>query len=58
MDITIKPRAGLSVLKPNGKHLATTGETVQRTSYWVRRLREGDVELITTTRSKTTKTEA
>lgn len=58
MDITIKPRAGLSVLKPNGEHLATTGETVQRTSYWVRRLREGDVELITTTRSKTTKTEA
>ena len=45
--ITIKPaKAGVNVLKPNGEHLAAEGETVQRTSYWVRRLSDKDVEIV------------
>lgn len=45
--ITIKPaKAGVNVLKPNGEHLAADGETVQRTSYWVRRLSDGDIAIV------------
>lgn len=42
--LTLKPKAGLLVRRPDGQHLATGGETVADIPYWRRRLRDGDVE--------------
>jgi hypothetical protein len=42
----IKPKAGLSLRKENGQPLAAEGETVVVTSYWLRRLQDGDIEEI------------
>ncbi|UEX76990.1 DUF2635 domain-containing protein [Sediminicurvatus halobius] len=39
----LKPRDGLQVRKPDGRVLAAEGERVALTSYWRRRLRDGDV---------------
>lgn len=45
--ITIKPaKAGVNVLKPDGKHLSNDGETVKRSAFWVRRLSDGDVAIV------------
>jgi len=44
MLIHIKPtKAVVPVRKPNGEYLAEAGEKVERSSFWVRRLNEGDV---------------
>lgn len=43
----LKPAAGLKVRRPDGKHLAETGETVEFTSYWQRRMAAGDVVEVT-----------
>lgn len=40
---TLKPAVGLQVRKPTGSHLAPEGEPVEMTSYWLRRLNDGDV---------------
>lgn len=43
-DLYLIPKTGVTVRDPlNGKPLATAGETKPRTSYWLRRLRAGDV---------------
>ncbi|CAM3169711.1 DUF2635 domain-containing protein [Moritella viscosa] len=43
----IKPKEpDVRVRKPDGSHLEPEGESVTRSSYWLRRLRDGDVELI------------
>jgi hypothetical protein len=43
-DLYLIPKAGVTVRDPlNGKPLADAGETKPRTSYWLRRLRDGDV---------------
>lgn len=42
-QMTLKPRKGVLVRKPDGLHLAEKGEVVPRNAYWLRRLREGDV---------------
>lgn len=34
--IKLRPKKGLTVLKPNGERLAAEGETVERASYWIR----------------------
>lgn len=39
----VKPRAGAKVIKPDGTLLNPNGEEVEKTTYWVRRLRDGDV---------------
>lgn len=39
------PKAGVLVRHEDGKQLAATGEPVERTSYWLRRERDGDVTL-------------
>jgi len=39
-----QPEPRLKVRKPIGKHLADAGEWVDRDSYWLRRLADGDVE--------------
>ncbi|MGU5685203.1 DUF2635 domain-containing protein [Aeromonas allosaccharophila] len=43
MQIVVKPAKGLAVKKPDGSKLAAEGETVTRTSFWLRRLQDGDV---------------
>lgn len=39
------PKEGVLVRHENGKALAPTGEPVDRSAYWLRRERDGDVEL-------------
>ena len=39
----VKPRAGAKVMKQDGTLLNPNGEEVEKTIYWVRRLRDGDV---------------
>ena len=42
--IKVKPKeTGAKVLKPDGVLLNPAGEDVEPTTYWVRRLRDGDV---------------
>ena len=41
--IFVKPAPGLTVRKPVGGYLAEAGEEVNRDSYWLRRLADGDV---------------
>jgi hypothetical protein len=43
--IFIQPAPGLTVRKPVGGYLAEAGEEVNRDSYWLRRLADGDVRL-------------
>lgn len=43
MDIIVKPKPGLTVRKPDGSKLQADGELVSRTSFWIRRLQDGDV---------------
>ena len=38
----VKPRAGAKVMKQDGTLLNPNGEEVEKTIYWVRRLRDGD----------------
>lgn len=47
MKIKIKPKEGLKVVHPDTKRaISAEGEEVEQTSYWLRRLAEGDVLLI------------
>lgn len=41
--MTIKPAPGLRVRTPDGGLLPESGATVERSSYWIRRLDDGDV---------------
>jgi hypothetical protein len=42
----VKPREGLKVLNPDSRlHLPPEGAEVPETSYWLRRLADGDVVL-------------
>jgi hypothetical protein len=44
MFILLKPKSkDVPVRKPEGGFLAEKGEEVERTSYWVRRIKDGDV---------------
>ncbi|MEJ6520647.1 DUF2635 domain-containing protein [Shewanella bicestrii] len=44
MLINIKPaKPAVPVRKPNGEYLKADGEKVERSSFWVRRLNDGDV---------------
>ena len=43
MDIIVKPKPGLTGRKPDGSKLQADGERVSRTSFWIRRLQDGDV---------------
>lgn len=43
-ELLLKPKPGLKVKDPvTGKPLADDGETKPATTYWLRRLAEGDV---------------
>lgn len=39
----LRPAEGVKVRHPDGRHLASDGETVTMTTYWQRRLADGDV---------------
>lgn len=45
----VRPAAGRRVRLETGPVLRAEGQQVPRTAYWMRRLRDGDVELIDTT---------
>lgn len=56
MLIHIKPaKAAVPVRKQNGEYLADTGEKVERSSFWVRRLNDGDVVEVKAAKAATTK---
>lgn len=44
MELYLKPKEGLTLRKPDGSKLAAEGERVPRTSFWLKRLADGDVE--------------
>lgn len=43
MELHLKPAPGLVIKKPDGSKLAADGEKVPRTSFWLKRLADGDV---------------
>lgn len=45
MKVFVKPGPGLIVPKPDGKPLAPAGELVDRSDWWLRRERDGDVTI-------------
>lgn len=45
--IKVKPKPGLKVLWPEDRReLKAEGEDVPRTSYWLRRVKSGDVQIV------------
>jgi hypothetical protein len=48
MELKLKPATGLTIKKPDGSKLSTEGEVVPRTSFWIKRLADGDVVEVTT----------
>lgn len=47
-QIKVKPAPDRRVRKPDGALLDAAGETVERSSYWMRRLQAGDVVQVET----------
>ena len=43
--VSATPKDGVLVRHENGKPLETSGELVDRNSYWLRRAKDGDVTL-------------
>lgn len=43
---TVRAAAGRRVRKPDGTLLDEQGESVMWSSFWLRRLRDGDVEIV------------
>jgi len=50
----LKPADGLKVRKPVGGHLAPDGEAVEPSSYWLRRIEDGDVAEATPPKTRKT----
>lgn len=47
--IKVKPKSGFKVLWPEDRReLKVEGEDVPRTSYWLRRVKSGDVQIVNT----------
>lgn len=53
--ITVKPKAGLTVRKPDSSKLSADGEQVKRNAYWLRRINDGDVTVVQTNSATSTK---
>ena len=46
MDMFVKPKKGLKILRPDTRTvLSEVGEHVPKTSFWLRRLKQGDVSV-------------
>ncbi len=58
MELYLKPAPGLVIKKPDGSKLAADGEKVPRTSFWLKRLADGDVNEVKPAVKATKKTEA
>lgn len=41
----LKPKGDVHVRKPDGTYLATEGESLSLSAYWLRRIAEGDVDV-------------
>lgn len=54
--IRVKPREGLQVRGPDGAVLPPEGAEVERSSWWIRRERDGDVIICHAETSKSSKT--
>ncbi|WP_058659261.1 DUF2635 domain-containing protein [Vibrio cholerae] len=53
-QIKVKPaKASVPVRKENGEFLKQEGETVTRSAFWVRRLKDGDVVQVEQSAKKT-----
>ncbi|ENG6070379.1 DUF2635 domain-containing protein [Vibrio cholerae] len=53
-QIKVKPaKTSVPVRKENGEFLKQEGETVTRSAFWVRRLKDGDVVLVEQSAKKT-----
>lgn len=50
--VIAKPAKGVRVRKEDGKFLPEGGDTVTHSSYWARRLKDGDVTLSDLPKSK------
>ncbi|SOD42330.1 Protein of unknown function [Nitrosovibrio sp. Nv4] len=48
----IKPAPGLLVRMPNGNVLPAEGAEVEMNSYWLRRLEDGDIDVVRTVKGK------
>lgn len=44
--VTLKPFNGIHLRKEDGSVLLAEGETVIASSYWLRRLHNGDIEIV------------
>nr|WP_113865481.1 DUF2635 domain-containing protein [Brenneria salicis]NMN90530.1 uncharacterized protein DUF2635 [Brenneria salicis ATCC 15712 = DSM 30166]RBP64860.1 uncharacterized protein DUF2635 [Brenneria salicis ATCC 15712 = DSM 30166]RLM31579.1 hypothetical protein BHG07_04795 [Brenneria salicis ATCC 15712 = DSM 30166] len=56
----LKPKGGVKVRKPAGTYLKDDGEDLPLSSYWLRRIAEGDLEVtdvVTVPATKSTKAE-
>lgn len=51
--VTLQPINGAHIRKEDGPLLADAGEVVIASSYWLRRLNEGDVQIVAATSTKT-----
>lgn len=56
--ITVKPATGIVVRKPVGGYLSADGEEVNRDSFWLRRIADGDVTVLDPAPASTAKTSA
>lgn len=56
--IFVKPKANTLVRQENGEPLAEAGEEVERSAYWLRRERDGDVTISAAKAVKPKATEA
>lgn len=58
MELHLKPAPGLVIKKPDGSKLAADGEKVPRTSFWLKRLADGDVNKVKPAAKATKKPQA
>lgn len=58
MELHLKPAPGLVIKKPDGSKLAADGEPVPRTSFWLKRLADGDVNEVKPAAKATKKPQA
>ena len=58
MELYLKPATWLVIKKPDGSNLDADGEKVQRTSFWLKRLVDGDVNEVKPAAKATKKPQA
>ncbi len=57
--VTLKPKPGVKVRLPDGSgHLNEAGEVMLMSAYWRRRIKDGDVEIVTEPAAEAAATDA